>query len=335
VPAREEGPLESSATSSEVILGCVLRFVGFLLLFLFIAVAARRLLERPASIPPRQPGERDTVVDGVRWRSREVGGSLEPPIVFVHGFLSSSATWKRVLAPIGADHPAIAVDLPGLGNSDRPWPYDYSAGGAAAALLKFLDARDIRRAVLVGNSLGGAVCLIVAAARPDRVAALVLVDSAFPGVTIPLGFRSLRTPLLGDVQMEFLVRPVIAYTLRHRLYARSERVTEETISDWWHPIPVPGTRRAVLAFVRTSEKGYENLLAKIETPTLVVWGKEDHLLPASDGFRLASEIRGAQLVVLPDAGHLPQEETPAAFARTVAGFLRGAVASDASATTAR
>ena len=304
-------------------LGCLLRFIGFLLLLLAIAVAARRLLERTAAISPPGPGERDTPVGPVRWRTREVAGPLEPPVVFVHGFLSSSATWKKVLAPIGADHPAIAVDLPGAGNSDRPWPYDYSAGGEAAALLKFLDVRGIRRAVLIGNSMGGAVCLIAAAARPDRVAALVLVDSAFPGVTIPPGFRALRTPLLGVLPMEFLVRPVMAYTLRHRLYGRAERVTEETISDWWDPIRIPGTRRAVLAFVRTSERGYENLLTRVRTPALVVWGKEDRLLPASDGLRLASGIRGAELAVLPDAGHLPQEESPVAFARAVRGFLAG------------
>ncbi len=291
-------------------------------------MAARRLLEKNAGIPLPGAGQRDTVVDGVRWRTREVGGTVDPPIVFVHGFLSSSATWKNVLAPIAVGHAVIAVDLPGSGFSDRPWPYDYSAGGQAAALLRFLDARGIRRAVLVGNSLGGAVCLIAAAARPERVSALVLVDSAFPGVTIPMGFRSLRTPLLGDMQMEFLIRPVMAYTLRHRLYARAERVTEETVSDWWDPVPVPGTRRAALAFVRTSERGYGDLLGKIRMPTLVLWGKGDQLLPSSDGFRLASEIPGASLVLLPDAGHLPQEETPKEFARAVGGFLRGLAAGD-------
>ena len=74
-------------------------------------------------------------------------------------------------------------------------------------------------------------------------------------------------------------------------------------------------------FVRSSSRGYEGLLSKIASPTLVVWGKEDRLLPATDGLRLASEIRGAGLVMLPDAGHLPQEETPEAFGRTVAQFL--------------
>jgi pimeloyl-ACP methyl ester carboxylesterase len=302
-------------------MGCLLRLLGLLLIAICLAVAARHLAERPAAIPPPAKGERDTIVRGVRWRSREVAGSGQLPVVFVHGFLSSSATWKKVLRQATAGRQAIAVDLPGAGFSDRPWPYDYSAGAQAVALLEFLDARKIERAILVGSSLGGAVCLIAAAARPDRVAGLVLVDSAFPEVTIPLGFRLLRLPIVGDLQIEFLVRPVMAYTLRHRLYARAERVTEETISDWWNPIPLPGTRRAALAFVRSSALGYERLLSKIAAPTLVLWGKEDHLLPASDGFRLSSQIPGARLIVLPAAGHLPQEEAPEEFSRVASRFL--------------
>ena len=273
-------------------------------------------------IPPPTAGEKDTVVRGIRWRSREVGGVANPSVVFVHGLFSSSATWKRVLRSASAGHPGIALDLPGSGFSDRPWPYDYSAPSQALALIDFLDARKIDRAVLVGNSLGGAVSLIAAAARPERVAGLVLVDAAFPGMTIPWSFRTLRTPVLGELQIEFLVRPVVEFGLRHRLYARAENVTEETISDWWNPIPVPGTRRAALGFVRSRTAGYEGLLPKIRVPTLIVWGKEDRLLPASDGMRLASEMPGARLVILPDCGHLPQEEVPVAFSSIVAEFVK-------------
>jgi pimeloyl-ACP methyl ester carboxylesterase len=302
-------------------LGCLLRFLGFLILFVALAIAGRRLTERPAAIPPPAPGERDTLVRGIRWRTREADGVRTPPVVFVHGLLSSSKTWKRVLRSARAGRPAIAVDLPGSGFSDRPWPYDYSAPAQALALLDFLDARRIDRAVLVGSSLGGGVCLIAAAARPERVAALVLVDSAFPGVTIPPSFRSLRAPALGEMQIEFLIRPVVEYGLRHRLYAHAEQVTRDTVSDWWDPIPVPGTRRAALGSVRTRTDGYGSLASKIHAPALVLWGKEDRLFPASDGLRLASEIPGARLVVLPDAGHLPQEEVPEAFSRVVADFL--------------
>jgi pimeloyl-ACP methyl ester carboxylesterase len=314
--------------SGRITLGCLLRFLGFFFLFLVLAVAVRRLTEREAVIPPPAAGEKDTLVRGIRWRSREVGGDIAPPVIFVHGLLSSSKTWKKVLASSASGHTAIAVDLPGEGFSDRPWPYDYSAPSQALALLDFLDARKIDRAVLVGNSLGAGVSLIAAAARPERVAGLVLVDAAFPGMTIPWSFRTLRTPALGELQIEFLVRPVVEFGLRHRLYARAGNVTEETVSDWWDPIPVPGTRRAALGFVRSRTAGYEGLLPKIRVPTLIVWGKEDRLLPDSDGMRLASEMPGARLVILPDCGHLPQEEAPTAFSSIVAEFVKNLPAAE-------
>ena len=132
-------------------LGWILRTLGLLLLIIAIAVAARRLLEKAARIPPTGPGEKDTVVDGVRWRSREVEGTGAETIVFVHGLLTSSASWGKVLPAAGARGHAIAVDLPGFGYSDRPWPYDYTVGGQATALLRYLDARGFDRVVLVGN----------------------------------------------------------------------------------------------------------------------------------------------------------------------------------------
>ncbi|MEP6767582.1 MAG: alpha/beta hydrolase [Acidobacteriota bacterium] len=290
---------------------------------LALLIGLRRATETRGTIPPLSAGDRDTVVDGVRWRSRESGGAggEGDPVIFVHGFLSSSATWKRVLSESAGGRHAIAVDLPGSGFSDRPWPHDYTALGQAERLMQYLDARGLRRVALVCSSFGGAVCEAVAAARPERVEALVLADAAFPGMAIPVGFRLLRTPVVGELQIELLTRPVMEFTLRHRLYARPDRVTKTTVDEWWDPIPVPGTRRAALAAVRTSTRGTERLLEKIRAPTLVLWGKSDTLLEPSQGLVLSSAIEGARFVVLPDAGHLPQEEDPANFSRTVAGFL--------------
>src|SRR5438309_1084846 len=103
--------------------------------------------------------------------------------------------------------------------------------------------------------------------------------------TLVGGIRWRSREVGGDI-----TPPVVEFGLRHRLYARAGNVTEEMVSDWWDPIPVPGTRRAALGFVRSRTAGYEGLLPKIRVPTLIVWGKEDRLLPASDGMRLASEM---------------------------------------------
>ncbi len=302
-------------------MGCLVRFVGALVLLLLLAIAARRLTEQETRVPPPGPGERDAIVDGVRWRSREAPGEGGDPVVYVHGLISSAASWKRVLSPASAGRMAIAVDLPGFGFSDRPWPYDYTVGAQALHLWRYLDARGVGRVVLVGNSLGGAVALVAAAARPQRVAALVLVDAPSPRTRIPWRFRVLRTPAAGEVEMELLCRPAMEWLLRYRFYSRAERVTGETVSDWWEPVPVPGTRRAALAAIRSSPRGYEDVAARITAPTLVLWGKEDRILPPSDGLDLAAQIRGSRFVMLPDAGHVPQEETPEAFAKAVAGFL--------------
>jgi pimeloyl-ACP methyl ester carboxylesterase len=275
---------------------------------------------RPRAIPPPGPGERDTDVDGVRWRSREAPGRGHP-VVYVHGHLASSASWKEILAAASAGRPAIAVDMPGFGFSDRPQPYDYSAGGQARGLVRYLDARKIEKAVLVGNSLGGAEVMLVAAQQPQRVEALVLVAPATPTGPIPWPARVLRARGVGELALSLATRRVVAFGLRHKLYAQADRVTDAAIDDAWRPLGIPGTRRAALEAVRTDPKDYRGLEGRIGVPTLVLWGEKDRMLPVSGAEPLAKKIPGARLARIPDAGHLPQRERPEAFAAAVRGFV--------------
>lgn len=277
-------------------------------------------MNRPHAAPPPGPGQRDTLVSGVRWRSREVEGS-GTPVVFVHGHLASSATWEDVLRPAAAGHPAIAVDLPGSGGSDRPWPHDYSVGGEARGLVEFLGVRGIARAVLVGNSLGGAAVMAIAAERPERVAALVLVAPATPHAPIAWPFRVLRARPLGEIALALANRPLAAYGLRHFLYGDPSRVTEHVVDDAWRPLAVPGTRRAALRAIRTDPAAFVGIEDRIRTPTLIVWGSRDRVLPPAEAERLRARIPGSRVVVLPGAGHLPQREQPEALARAVAEFV--------------
>lgn len=303
----------------------LLGFVGSVVLLLALAIGARRVFETPAAIPPPGPGEADTIVDGVRWRSREVAGQGDVTLVFVHGLMASSESWRRVIVAASGGRPAIAVDLPGFGYSARPWPYDYSYAAQAARLLGFLEYRRIARWVLVGNSLGGATALAAAAARPERVAALVLVNPPSSAWEMPRTLRLLRAPVVGELAGELACRPLFAWGLRHVLFARGDRATEETVDIYWRPITVPGTRRAALAAARSTSAGLERIEGAVRAPTLIVWGREDQLIPPQTGLRLSERIPGAKLVVLPDAGHVPQEEAPEAFAREIASFLDGVI----------
>ncbi len=274
-----------------------------------------------AAIAPPPPGHRDTVVDGVRWRSRETPGRGDP-VVYVHGLLASSASWQDVLASASAGRPAIAVDLPGFGRSDRPWPFDYSVEGAARALVAYLDERGISRAALVGNSLGGAVAMRVAAEHPERVTHLVLAAAASAEAPINWPVAMLRARPIGEAALACARRPFVAYGLRHWLFADAARVNDNAIDDAWVPLTIPGTRRAALAAIRTDRSRFRGLEARIRVRALIVWGAEDRLLPAREGVRLAARIAGSRLVVLPRSGHLPQREQPEAFSRAVAPFLK-------------
>jgi pimeloyl-ACP methyl ester carboxylesterase len=275
---------------------------------------------KSAVTPPPEPGHRDTVVGGVRWHSREAPGT-GTPILYVHGHLASSATWEGVLLAASAGHPAIAVDVPGFGASDRPWPYDYTVAGEAESLVAYLDARGIERAILVGNSLGGAAVLLVAARHPERVAALVLVAPATPEAPIAWPARMMRTPVIGEVALALANRLLAAHGLRSWLFARSDRVTAHVVDDAWKPMTIPGTRRAALEAIRSDPRPHLGVERRVRVPTLIVWGAEDRLIPASDASRVQANIAGSRLVLIPDAGHLPQREQPEAFARAVADFV--------------
>jgi len=175
--------------------------------------------------------------------------------------------------------------------------------------------------VLVGNSLGGAATMLLAATRPDRVTALVLVDAASARTPVPWPVAVLRTPVLGELALALTTRTTVKIGLRRRVYARASNVTREAVDDAWLPLRIPGTRRAALKAIRTDPRRFLGLEARVSVPTLVVWGEEDRMIPVAEGRRLAGAIPNARLAVIADAGHMPQREQPERFAAAVREFL--------------
>lgn len=244
-------------------------------------------------------------------------------LVLVHGFISSRRQWRLCLDRlVGRGYRVVAPDLPGFGDSGMlSRPHVLSDYGQAVCQL--VQALGLDQPVLVGHSFGGMVAVRAAEAHPERFSALVLVASA--GMPDPrhrfpawMRLRPLRRTLIWLVTGRLVGRWYF-----RRLVARVEAVAPQVLADLqW------GVRRAreVLRmddFYRDGEFG--RCLGRIPLPTLLVWGREDHVVPPEHADRIAAALCDARLVWIDDCDHLPMLERPEAFVDVVDGFVRQAV----------
>ena len=281
--------------------------------------------------PPVAPGTwlaaagldaRHETVDGHRLRYVRAGSG--PSVVLVHGFASSLYTWKDVIPALAASHDVVALDLPGFGQSDQP--ADLSFEDFPRAVLGLMDRLGIGKAALVGNSLGGATAVIVAAERPERVDALVLIDAA--GFNLGPSERprivSFAMSRAGSILARLPgKRLVVAASLR-QVFHDASRITPERLSEYLAAAERPGTFPAIHSLGASSgdrQTLVARSLPRIRARTLVLWGDDDRWIPITHADRFVVAIPGARKVVIPACGHVPQEEKPEEVARLLLAFL--------------
>lgn len=267
-------------------------------------------------------------VDGINTRYWVYGDG--PPVLLIHGLGASVEFWERNIATLGRRLRTYALDLVGFGRTDKPL-VNPSLEVAVRHVIGFLDAQEIERASLVGNSMGGLIAMVTAGRFPQRVDKLVLVDSAGFGRRLHWGFRLLSLPLVGDLALRS--RPNLRSM---RLMARYMCNDPDTVSDEWlirqaEMLQAPAARRAYLAALRYGVnlwgirpqvlREVEKSLAQVTAPTLVLWGREDRMLPASQGLTGHRRIPGARLEVWERCGHVPQLEKPEEFNQLLIAFL--------------
>ncbi|MCS6844121.1 MAG: alpha/beta hydrolase [Caldilineales bacterium] len=286
------------------------------------------------TVPPRDladPDSRFVEVNGVDIHYK-IAGQGEPALVLLHGFGASTYTWREVMGPLAEDHLVVAFDRPAFGLTERPMPGQfpngvnpYTAEAQTDLTVGLMDALGIERAVLVGNSAGGTVATYTALRYPERVQALVLVDAAiYAGGGSP-GF--LR-PLFNTPQMRHL-GPLIArriqewgYEFGRSAWHDPSRFTDEIWKNYTKPLKAENWDRALWELTRASRPlGLAQRLDELTVPVLVITGDDDRIVPTEQSVRLASEIPGAELVVIPNCGHVPQEECPEPFLEAVNAFL--------------
>ncbi len=269
---------------------------------------------------------RELELVGTRVNYVELGEG--PPLLLVHGLSGAWQNWLENIPHFARSHRVIAIDLPGFGSSPMP-PWELTIPAYGRLVRDFCERLGIERCAIVGNSMGGFIATEVAVAEPERVEKLVLVSAA--GITWA-GARQEPMAVLGRV-----VRAATPITVRWQTGVGMRRPRARQISFrsvfhrpnelrrellWENLVPAldsPGYLDALTNFV-----GYDirHRLGEIEDPTLVVWGRNDRLVPAPAALSYQRRIGGnAELAIFDQTGHVPQLERPVRFNRTLERFL--------------
>jgi pimeloyl-ACP methyl ester carboxylesterase len=251
------------------------------------------------------------------------------PILFMHGLGMSSFTWRHLSEPLARRHRVILVDLKGFGNSPKPHDDEYTIYDQARLICRLVLDHDLNNLTLVGNSLGGGVALVTAlylsAHAPERLERLVLIDTIAYPQEMPLFVKLLTTPVLGPLVVATVPNTLQVRTIMRLAYFDDEAVPEEAVERYAAVLNKPGARQAL---VRTARQiipsDLDRLTARyseIGSPTLILWGQQDAIVPLDVGRRLQDAIPNSQLVILPDTGHIPQEERPRATLAEIEAFV--------------
>lgn len=309
------------------------KLIRILLILLLILVAAFFIFRTPdtdrTEMIAKYGDEASQFLDdgnGGKIHYRDQGNKDGPAIVLVHGSNGHVQTWDRLIESMQDDFRLISLDLYGHGLTGPNQSANYDANAMIGAVTKVLDAAGIEKAVWAGNSMGGWLSWRAGLAVPERVSGLVLIDASGAQVSEKikpyLGARLARSSVGQLLLPEITPRALVKSSLEEN-YANPELITEELVDRYWEMLRFPGNRAASVDRSNTErepEKWRE--VGEIQVPTLLLWGDKDSVVPVSHGKAFDLAIPNSRLIIYPDAGHLPMEETPEQVARDIGTWVK-------------
>ena len=314
-------------------LAILLVVIAFLVIALPLIIPLPPVVTEGPGSSMADPDSQFITLNGLQVHYK-VYGSGEPVYILMHGFGASTFSWREVTGPLSQGGTVIAYDRPAFGLTERPLPTSwqglspYSAQANLNLLFGLMDALKVQKAILVGNSAGGTVAVQAALQNPERVRALVLVDAA---IYTTGGQRfGLMAPFVDTPQMNrigpYLVRSLAGDQgtefLRSAWHDPS-KITDAITAGYRKPLQVDDWDIGLWEFTKAGS-GNEELsthLKELKLPVLVVTGDDDRIVPTELSLQLAKDIPGAKLSVLTGCGHVPHEECPAPFLKSVNEFV--------------
>jgi pimeloyl-ACP methyl ester carboxylesterase len=263
--------------------------------------------------------ERWATVEGIRTRYFEAGRDRKKCVIFVHGLGSSGDRWLDIPLALSFHYRTIAIDLPGFGMSDKPSSgMRYTIKEYAEFIKNLMDKLEISdgRTSLVGHSLGGYISAEVAVLYGHLVDRLVLIDTS--------GMLNGPTPLL-EQYLEAAMNPTPQAVRRvfEQLVANPVRIPEVLVTGFIQRMGLEGAKNAFRLAYENSVRTQigEKRLGQISHKTLIIWGRQDRLIPLEYSSAFERSIKGSRTELIEDAGHAPFAEKPALASEILRQFL--------------
>lgn len=260
-------------------------------------------------------------VEGIDVHFRDEGSGT--PLVLLHGTAASLHTWDGWTNELKNDFRIIRVDLPAFGLTGPAFDGQYTIDNYTHFLDAFIQKLSLDSIYLAGNSLGGNIAWAYALNHQEVVKKLVLIDaSGIPKDTAdPFAFRVARTPIIGNLLKFITPKAFIRKSLKE-VYFDETMITDKLVERYHDMALREGNRQAFIdrAFVKNPDTS--SALKELQTPTLLLWGKEDIWVPMSSFDAFKSLIPNLKTALLDNLGHVPMEEAPVLTSKIAMEFLQ-------------
>ncbi|MEE6133968.1 alpha/beta hydrolase [Priestia aryabhattai] len=246
----------------------------------------------------------------------------KPTIVFIHGFLSSSFSFRRLIPLLKQKFSIVAIDLPPFGRSEKSLTFHYSYENLAKTVLEVIEHLKLEQVILSGHSMGGQICLNIAKLQPQYVSKLVLLcSSAYLGRLHSGLVMSSHLPFFYLWVKTWLARKGVKANLQNVVF-NHDLIDEEMIEGYTAPFLDDRIFMSLSKMIRDREGDLtEKDLRAIDKPSLLIWGEEDRVVPLHLGKKLQQDLPSSTFISLKDTGHLLPEECPDDIRNYMMDFL--------------
>lgn len=248
------------------------------------------------------------------------------PVILIHGFLYNTVMWKKNIDDLSKKFKVYAIDLWGWGYSERLTEDAYSFELYSAQVIGFMNSLNIRKASLVGQSMGGGISVYTAAHNPERIDKLILVDPAVIPYPASLTSRIYTLPFVGEFLNALPGDALMKNNIKNIWFYDKSKVTDEYANEVIFPMNIKGSSVGAMFVLRKVleaplvEKEAQ-ILARMNIPILIVHGREDRAVPLERSETLHRLWKTSELVVFDKAAHSPHEEYPEKFNQLAVEFL--------------